>query len=257
MVENFEFQFDQWVESWEVQQNALVRKREERFRLMFDIVEKSVGKKFTVLDLACGPGSLSGRILDRFPEAKSVAVDYDPVLLTLASNYSGYDHSRLTLIEGDLSDSEWIDALPQIEFDVVLSTTALHWLKSEALKNLYISIYRLLKNGGIFLNGDHIHLRNESQKIEHVLTAIKHSYEETALSGEGVRNWESWWDELRKESILTDLLRVRDNRYPKTDSHSQIVHLETQENYLKNAGFKDYGVVWQDLDNRILMAVKE
>ena len=55
--------------------------REERFAVIADVVEVVAGGRPRVLDLGCGPGSLSVRILDRLPAASVVAVDADPVLL--------------------------------------------------------------------------------------------------------------------------------------------------------------------------------
>ena len=40
--------------------------REERFRGMLDMVEALVGREPRVLDLACGTGSITARLLARF-----------------------------------------------------------------------------------------------------------------------------------------------------------------------------------------------
>lgn len=250
------FRSEPWIESWDLQQNAHIMNREERFQFMFDIVEHAEGRKFTALDLACGPGSLSGRLLKRFPESVSVAVDYDPVLLTLASNYSGYDHSRLTFIEGDLSGENWIHDLPSGEYDAVLSTTALHWLQPESLEKLYRSVYGLLREGGVFLNGDHIYPHAESDRIREILTEMRHQHEDAVFSSGSAKTWDDWWKDLRQCAELDDLFRERDRRYPNSENHSQDVSLEAHESYLRSAGFKDFGVVWQSMDNRILMAIK-
>jgi trans-aconitate methyltransferase len=52
---------------WDRQQEGYIKEREERFEIMFDVLEATLGDKFTVIDAACGPGSLSRRLLDRFP----------------------------------------------------------------------------------------------------------------------------------------------------------------------------------------------
>ena len=67
--------------SWESQQAIHAPDRELRFRLMLDNVEQLTGQPARVLDLACGPGSITRRVLDRFPTARVVAVDIDPLLL--------------------------------------------------------------------------------------------------------------------------------------------------------------------------------
>ncbi|MFF0816177.1 class I SAM-dependent methyltransferase [Rhodococcus sp. NPDC003318] len=75
------------VERWDRQQAAYIADREVLFGVMLDALELAVGTDFTAVDLACGPGSLSGRILDRFPDARVVALDHDPMLLELAREH--------------------------------------------------------------------------------------------------------------------------------------------------------------------------
>src|SRR4051794_1971436 len=73
-----------WITRWDRQQEGYLPDREERFTALIDAVE-SGGRRPDplVLDLGCGPGSLSTRLLDRLPRATVVAIDTDPVLLTL------------------------------------------------------------------------------------------------------------------------------------------------------------------------------
>ncbi|HEV7625916.1 MAG TPA: class I SAM-dependent methyltransferase, partial [Streptomyces sp.] len=73
-----------WQDSWDRQQECYLPDREERFRVMLDMVEALVGPEARVLDLACGTGSISDRLLRRFPAARSTGVDLDPALLTIA-----------------------------------------------------------------------------------------------------------------------------------------------------------------------------
>src|SRR5215468_11140211 len=58
-----------WQRSWDRQQEWYMPDREERFRIMLDMVEGLVGTAPRVLDLACGTGSITARLLARFPEA--------------------------------------------------------------------------------------------------------------------------------------------------------------------------------------------
>ena len=73
----------QWLQPWDAQQTAYLPDREGRFRAMLDVLHILLPEEFTALDLACGPGAISQRLLARFPKAQSIAVDLDPVLLTM------------------------------------------------------------------------------------------------------------------------------------------------------------------------------
>lgn len=98
--------------------------REERFRVMLDMVEALVGTAPRVLDLACGTGSITDRVLKRFPQSTSTGVDLDPALLTIARGHFAGD-PRVTFVTADLKDPDWRSALPHGPFDAILTGKSL------------------------------------------------------------------------------------------------------------------------------------
>ena len=56
------------LESWDKQQTAYIAHREERFAVMLQALADQIGTNFTFVDLGCGPGSLTQRVLDAFPQ---------------------------------------------------------------------------------------------------------------------------------------------------------------------------------------------
>ena len=72
-----------WLRRWDAQQQGYVPQREARFEAMFDVLAELMPASFVALDLACGPGSISQRLLARFPAAHAIAVDIDPVMLAI------------------------------------------------------------------------------------------------------------------------------------------------------------------------------
>ena len=80
-----------WFERWERQQDRIIEARGERFDAMLDVlgVLFDADDAIEVLDLASGPAAISVRVLDRFPKARSVAVDVDPVLLAIGRGTHG------------------------------------------------------------------------------------------------------------------------------------------------------------------------
>src|SRR5690606_34457847 len=110
--------------------------REARFTAMLDVVEVVCGPAPRVLDLACGTGSITLRLLERFPKATSVALDLDPALLRIArGTFDGDD--RVRVVAADLDDPGWTERLGEEPFDAVLTATALHWLSGERVRTLY------------------------------------------------------------------------------------------------------------------------
>jgi len=57
-----------WLQRWDAQQEGYVPEREARFTATFDTLAELLPTSFVELDLACGPGSISQRLLARFPE---------------------------------------------------------------------------------------------------------------------------------------------------------------------------------------------
>src|SRR2546429_671975 len=79
-----------WVARWDAQQAGYMADREGRFRVLFDALEAVVGDgPITVVDLGCGLGSVAARLVDRFGQARVIAVDVDPVLLLLGRGAYG------------------------------------------------------------------------------------------------------------------------------------------------------------------------
>ena len=84
-----------WLDRWDDQQSVFFVDREERFAVIGDVVEHLVERPDPlIVDLGCGPGSLSARLLARLPGARVVGVDMDPRLLGLADAACGGERFR-------------------------------------------------------------------------------------------------------------------------------------------------------------------
>ena len=104
-----------WLQRWDVQQTGYLPDREGRFTAMLDVLEILLPDEFVALDLACGPGAISQRLLARFPKARCVAVDLDPVLLTMGQSVLGTMGGRLRWVAADLTTPEWITQLGETQ----------------------------------------------------------------------------------------------------------------------------------------------
>lgn len=253
---------------WDRQQEGYLPSREERFRVMFEAIEVLVGEEFLALDLACGPGSISQRLLKRFPSARSVAVDLDPVLLAIGRQTLGTIDGRLRWVERDLRDTDWNAGLSQRMFDVVLSTTALHWLTPPQLAGVYRRLATIVRPGGIVLNGDHMPFDCSQPSLARVTRALERRQEERAFEHEGAEDWECWWTRLDQIPALADLLAERKRRFggARRDDSAALWGRGSGDPHccsrsfacaaLSEAGFVEVGSIWQELDDYILLAVR-
>lgn len=246
-----------WMARWDAQQAGYLPDREERFAAMLDVLEVVLPANFVAVDLCCGPGSLSRRLLERFPQATVLAVDLDPVLLALGQAALGDHGGRLRWFEADLMAPEALQAIVgATQVDAVLSTTALHWLPDPNLAALYRQLAALIRPGGVLLNGDNLNFAPEQPTLQRVSDQLTERLRATQFQGRGVEDWEQWWAALRAEPGLEELFAERERRFHWSMPKDQPTAITTHTATLHDAGFREVGPIWQHLDNVVLMAVR-
>jgi len=259
---------DAWIERWDAQQQAFLPDREERFTALIDAAQECAGRDDPlVLDLGCGPGSLAVRLLDRIPTAAVIAIDTDPLLLGIgraASSGRAWADSgsgrlgSLRYADIDLRVPGWTGALSlERQADATVSTTALHWLSPDALAAMYAEVAAVLRPGGLMLNGDHL---TEDERTAPTLARlgqalIQREEHRRAPGGYG-ETWEGWWDSVKADPALADLVAERALRAFVPEHHgSPSGRLDVHVNALRTAGFAEVGTIWQRGDSRLLCAV--
>jgi SAM-dependent methyltransferase len=250
-----------WLRRWDAMQTAYIPEREARFQAMFDLLqaqaeEVTFQESLVVVDLACGPGAISRRLLERFPSARSVGVDFDPALLALGQGALGDLGDRMRWVEADLRDLTWLDQLGESSVDAVLSSTALHWLDSSELARLLRQLAVLIRPGGVFLNGDHIWLGPQYPALGQVLRRVKEQRQGEALARLGAEDWQHWWQEFAAEPEVEHLVLERHRRFARRGVESTEPITEFFLAGLYDAGFSEAAVVWQSFDHGVLMAIR-
>lgn len=245
-----------WIARWERQQEDLLPDREDRFTALIDAVELGTGREDpVVVDLGCGPGSLSVRLLDRLPKATVVAVDADPVTLALGRAAYG-SRPGLRFVDADLRAGQWTAALAG-PADAAVSTTALHWLTAPDLRRLYVTLAAVLRPGGLFLDGDHLGSDPAAPtlvRLEHELLEREDQRRFPDGHGEG---WTRWWEAAAADPALGGLVAERARRAVDANHHgSPSGLLGTHVDALRAAGFAEVGTLWQRGGNRLLCGVR-
>jgi SAM-dependent methyltransferase len=245
-----------WIALWDAQQTRYIPYREARFDAMFDALEAQFGERFTVADLGCGPGSLSARLLQRFPRIRAAAVDFDPVLLFLGRSTLGSAKGRLTWVEADLRAPTWRKSLSFARVDAVVSTTALHWLAPARLRQLYFELYGLLPRGGILLDGDHLTLDRSFPLLGKVVHDASRLARHRVNTGGSAPGWNEWWTDLQREPALAPLFQLRAQRYPEANHHEHSATVDAHRRWLRSAGFRESVPLWQQFDDFVLAAIR-
>ncbi len=239
-----------WQQSWDRQQTAYMPDREERYTAQLDVVDAICTRPPRVLDLAGGTGSISLRLLDRFPDADVTLLDIDPALLAIARGSLG---DRARIVRTDLTDPSWSAGLGP--FDAVLTATALHWLPADRLAVLYGEIRDVLRDGGVFINADHAiddglpslstALADRARERRHALYA----------SGETV-DWEQWWIEAAADPALADLVAERNAHFKGSHAAEFNPPVSWHLDSLRAAGYREVGLVWRGLTDAAVAGVR-
>ncbi|NEB05549.1 class I SAM-dependent methyltransferase [Streptomyces sp. SID13726] len=241
-----------WQESWDRQQEWYMPDREERFRVMLDMVEALVGPAPRVLDLACGTGTITARLLARFPGATSTGVDLDPALLTIArGTFAGDD--RVTFVEADLTDPHWPTRLPHESYDAILTATALHWLRRDPLAALYGRISELARPGGVFMNADHM-TDDSTPRINAAERAQRHALMERAR-GDGALDWADWWQLAAEDPVLAEPTARRFEIYGE-HAEGETPSVQWHARVLREHGFDEARPVWCSPSDTLLLGLK-
>ncbi len=241
-----------WLASWDRQQERLLAGREERFAVMLEVIEDLVGIPRHVLDLACGPGSITIRLLGRFENVASTLVDVDPVLLAIAEGVLGGDR-RAQIVSADLADPSWAGMLPADRYDAVLTASSLHWLDEPTVRRVYGDLARLVRPGGVFCNTDLM----APEGIDHIITALGARMKGQPHRDDGEVVWEEWWRLAGADAKLAPLIAERTKRFgvathPPEFSPPLAWHVDA----LRAAGFVEAGCVWRNGPAAVLAALR-
>jgi tRNA (cmo5U34)-methyltransferase len=114
---------------------------------MLDVAAAAVPPRaHTIVDLGMGTGALSARCLEIAPRARTVGIDVDPEILTMAGRRLG---DRATFVTGSFLRT------PLPACDAVVASFALHHVRTRAAKvALFRRIRAALRPRGLFLSVD-------------------------------------------------------------------------------------------------------
>ncbi len=241
----------EWHERWEAMQSCYVPQRLHRFDLMLRLPSFAKEAEVEILDLGCGFGSVAFRALEHYPNARILAVDLDPVTLTMGKRLAEGATDRIEFVQADIRGAGFWEPY-ESTFDLIVSATTLHWLNAEHLAETFRRAHRALKPGGWFMNSDHI--ASDDPEMQPVYRELAREKQREAFRAAGAEGWDDFWKNLGRAVGRTDLLELRnaDEYWEGSDGQPKQLHISA----LKAAGFEAVQVHWQDLADAVIGARK-
>jgi len=188
----------------------------------------SLGRDFIdIVELGVGTGELTAEVLRRFPDAGVEAIDLSAKMLESAGQRLLPYRDRVNLIHSDFGTYEFMR-----EYDLAMSSMAMHHLPDKDKLKLMKSIHRSLKEEGVFLFGD--------------LIQSPSSY----LDKKFFRIWKNYlrFNGLSKDEIDTRVKGHLNNDLPAT--LPEILH------WMKEAGFRDVDCLWKYFNHAVVVGIK-
>jgi tRNA (cmo5U34)-methyltransferase len=196
------------------------------------------GQTQQVLELGCGTGITTLSVLAQNPDIQLRSVDNEPTMLNQAR-----EHLSAWLDKGQLSLEE-IDALGALRqcasasLDAIVSAYTLHNFPQDYRALVYPEIFRALKPGGVFINGDRY--------------ALDDTIEHTKLIQQEI---EAYFGVLMKMN-RADLLEKWIVHLFSDESPDHVMRLQPALDAFAAAGFSPVEPRFQNGVNRLLLAYK-
>jgi len=207
-------------------------------RLGKAVAEWKPGNPLTVFEIGCGTGITSLSLLLAREDISMTAVDNEPNMLAQAQvNLANWlEQGRLRLVEIDALSG--LQALPDASVDLVVSGYAVHNFLQGYREKVLAQIYRVLKPGGAFINGDRY--------------ALDDSIAHTQLTQEEAGQWFKSFAAIGRHDMLEQwIIHLFSDESP-----DHIMRFGSSVEYLRELGFAPVEALFRAGVNTILLAVK-
>lgn len=213
------------------ERSLLIPDRKRQLDVLLRVLRFTPRAPRRVLDLGCGDGIILATVLEAFPEATGIALDFSPLMLEQARARLAVFTSRATTVEADLQTPAW-RAKVQGPFDAILSGLAIHHLVHERKRELYGEIFEILTPGGLFLNSEHV--ASLSPRGEELFNdaMTEHLYQRRRERGEDVT----------LDQVQRDFLERPDR------AANILAPVDEQCRWLRDIGFQEVDCFWKHFE---------
>lgn len=127
-----------------------------------EISSYCVGLKEIVLEAGCGTGITTIRILNADKRIKVIALDNEDKTLQQAKEVLNDLQDRIDFVKEDIL--KYLEKMKEKSLDIFASAYVIHNLPPEYRERMFKEVSRVLKAGGLFINGDKYARNDENQQ---------------------------------------------------------------------------------------------
>jgi tRNA (cmo5U34)-methyltransferase len=191
-----------------------------------------------LLEIGSGTGITTARLLASRKNALVESVDNAPAMLAQARHNlaAALAANRLRLIERDALSH--LQAMPDASADVVASAYTLHNFLHGYRQSVLKEILRVLKPGGLFVNGDRYALDDAAEHLKITQAEVRHYFRVFA--------------ELKRPDLLEQWIV----HLFSDESEEHIMRLQPALEMMADSGFANTSLHFRDGVNALVSAVK-
>ena len=222
---DIEKQFNLIAEEYDGNRRKFIPCFDDFYQNTTKFIVSNINEPKRIIDLGAGTGLLTYFWYQQCPDSEYVLVDIADEMLNVA-------RKRFESI-GNVSYQieNYIDKLPDVFFDTVISALSIHHLEDEDKSKLFTRIYNRLPSGGLFIN-----------------------YDQFCAGQEEINNWfNSYWENQLATSGLMDKDIQLWKERRKLDRECSV---EQEVDMLKNAGFNIVKCVYSYQKFSVIVAIK-
>lgn len=214
----------------------IIPKYREAHDMIIAMLEFEPSQEVRVVDLGCGFGDLTRRIIDTYPLSTVFGIDIEPHILARAKEKLEDSADQFLPIEQDLNNNAWMHDM--INIHAVVSSFTLDYLAKKRHQEIIKECYQLLETGGRWVSCEFF--RSHDNRVNRVFHDLEITFIQNALKNNEIT--EQQIDQLGQSTIL----RKKHN----------ICTVEDKIKWLHETGFKLVDVPWRFLNLAVISAKK-
>jgi ubiquinone/menaquinone biosynthesis C-methylase UbiE len=149
----YEWQAAEQVSAWKEHRKTIATERKAAFNGIIMELPQDTRAPLKVIDVGAGDGAVTEMVLDAYPHAEAVLVDFSAAMMANGAEALQRFGDRYRYVTWDMNEGDWPAELVG-PFDAVVSSAAIHHLQNERKHWLAAGVLTRLADGGVFVNYD-------------------------------------------------------------------------------------------------------